>query len=177
MLLRGLELGRDGLGVAALDGLLAGEDLRADLGIDRRGGLAVFAAAVSLDLGADVLVALAREHVLHGLRADELARRGDERRIAHVLADARRLKQCLVELVDLAEHLQLAQQVREHAARDLIGQALGVGGHGDRVERAVGEVLRADGLEEVRDLEDTVTGIGVAKGDMVNAGDTLVVIG
>ena len=100
------------------------------------------AAAVGLDFGANVLIALTGKHVLHGLRADELAGRRNERRIAHVLADARGLKQRLIEFVDLAEHFQLAQEVREHAAGDLIGQALGVRGHGDRKSSCRERVLR-----------------------------------
>ena len=98
-------------GIASLDRLLAAEYLRADLRIDRRGRTAVFAAAVGAHLRTDVLVPLPCQHVLHGLRADELARRGDERRIAHVLADARRLEQRLVELVQRVHHLELAEKV------------------------------------------------------------------
>ena len=93
----GLSLGKDvlgkGVGVEALDGLLVAEDLGLDLGIDGGGGTAVLAAAVSLQLSADILVALAREDVLHGLGADELGGRGDQRGIAHVGAHARGLEQ------------------------------------------------------------------------------------
>ena len=122
-------VGRKSVGIAALDGLFAVEDLRADGLIDGSGSSAVFAAAVGLYLGADVLIALAREHVLNRLRTDELACRSDERGIAHVLAHARSFDKSFLELVQCVHHLQLAEQVREHAAGYLIGKALGVGGH------------------------------------------------
>lgn len=80
------------------------------------------------------------------------ARRGDKRRIAHVLADARRLEQRLVELVQRVHHLELAEKVREHAARYLIVETLCVGAHRDGVERAVSDILGADRLEVVGDL-------------------------
>ena len=142
-------VGRKSVGIAALNGLFAVEDLCADFLVNGSRSSAIFAAAVGLYLGTDVLVALACEHVLNRLRADELAGRGDEGRIAHVLAHARSLDERFLKLVQCVHHLQLAEQVREHAAGDLIGKALSVGGHGDGVECTVGEVIVADGLEEV----------------------------
>ena len=58
----------------------------------------------------------------------------------------------LVEAVEGVDLLQLAEQIAEHTAGDLIGQALGVGGHGLGHQGAVLDVVVTHDLEVVGDL-------------------------
>ena len=76
----------------------------------------------------------------------------NQRRIAHILADLGSLFQHLVQLVDGVHHLQLGDEVGEHAAGDLIVEALGIGGHGDGVQGAALEEVGPDTLKEVGHL-------------------------
>lgn len=100
--------------------------LGADLFVDGSGQLAVFAAQHGLGLLGDHLVALAGDDVQHGLRADDLAGRRDQRGIAEVLAHARNLSEHVVVLVLLARLLELGDEVREHTAGDLIEERVRV---------------------------------------------------
>ena len=152
LLLGLLKLGLQGVGIAALHHRGVAQDLLLNIGVDGGGSTAVLAAAVGLDLLAHHLVALAGQHILHGLRAHHLAGGGDQRRIAQVGADLGGLGQGIVQLVHGVHHLQLGDQVGQHAAGDLIVQALGVGGHGDGVQGAVGQEVGPDALEEVGHL-------------------------
>ncbi len=72
------------------------------------------------------LVALAQDHVEHSLCAHNLAGGRNKRRIAGIPAHTGNLLQHIVEAVFLAGVLQLLEQVREHAARHLIQQRIGV---------------------------------------------------
>ena len=82
-----LKLGLQGVGIAALHHGGVAQNLLLNIGVDGGRSTAVLAAAVGLDLLAHHLVALAGQHVLHGLRAHHLAGGGDQRRIAQVGAD------------------------------------------------------------------------------------------
>ena len=93
------------------DGLLVAEDLLCELGADGSRRLAVVAVNKAFELLRYHLVTLAQNDVEHRLGADDLARRGNERRIAGVLAHAGNLLQHGVELVLLARVLQLLEQV------------------------------------------------------------------
>ena len=152
LLLGLLELGLQAVGEAALHQGGVAQDLLLDGGINGSGSTAVLAAAVSLDLLADHLVALAGQHVLHSLRANHLAGGGNQRRIAHILADLGSLFQHLVQLVDGVHHLQLGDEVGQHAAGDLVVEALGISGHGDGIQSAALEEVGPDALKEVGHL-------------------------
>ena len=78
---------------------------------DLAGQLTIFAAQHGLGLLGDHLVALAGDDVQHGLCADDLARRRDQRGIAEVLAHARDLGEHVVILVLLARLLKLGDEV------------------------------------------------------------------
>ena len=142
------KLGLQKVGGAAGDDVL-GLDARlgADLFVDGSGQLAVFAAQHGLGLLGDHLVALAGDDVQHGLRADDLAGRRDQRGIAEVLAHARNLSEHVVVLVLLARLLELGDEVREHTAGDLIEERVRVDIQHLRVERAAR-------LELIRDLAE-----------------------
>jgi len=97
----------------------------------------------ALELLGDHLVALAQDDVEHGLRANDLAGGGDQRRIACILADAGDLCQHFVQLIFLAGILQLFEHVGEHAARHLIQQGVCIHAQALRADLAVGNVLLA----------------------------------
>ena len=97
----------------------------ADLVGDRRGCLAVLTegkARVSLR---DLLVALAEEGVQNGLGADDWLV-GDERRVAEVGADGGDFAEDVAEFVGRALLAELRDEVRDHAARDLVEEHTGV---------------------------------------------------
>ena len=134
---------------AAGDDLVIANALAADFLIYFTGQLAVFAAEQALGFLRDHLVALTGDDVHNGLRADDLARRGDERRIAEVLADAGHLSQNIVIAILLTCLLELAEHVREHAAGDLIHQGLRIDLQDLRIKEAFLLQLVGD-LAEVR---------------------------
>lgn len=128
------ELGLDEVGRTARDRLFVAEDLFDDLRIGLRRQSAVLASEHALCLGGDHLVSLAADDVEHRLRADDLAGRGDERRIAEILAHVRHFGEHFFVLVECTERFELSYKVGEHAARDLVDERLDV-----RLERLVGE--------------------------------------
>ena len=76
-----LHLGLKGVGKAAGDRLLAFQDEVTELLLNGRGGLAVIAVDQALELLGDHLVALTHDDVKDGLGTNDLAGRGDQRRI------------------------------------------------------------------------------------------------
>ena len=78
-----------------------------------------------------ILPALAGEHVHNSLRAHNLAHRRYERRIANFLAHARNLGYNLGQAVVHALQVELAYEVRHHAARNLVLVDAHVGEGGD----------------------------------------------
>ena len=99
---------------AAGDDLVIADALAADFLIHLARQLAVLAAEQALGFLRDHLVALTGDDVHNGLRADDLARRGDERRIAEVLADTGHLSQHVVIAILLACLLELAEQAKRY---------------------------------------------------------------
>src|SRR5690606_5938773 len=93
------QLGRDQVGGAHFDDLLATNGLTLQLGVDGALRLAVAALQVELHLVGDALVALAGEHVEYGLGADDLRGRGDQRREAEVFAHPRDFGEDLVDTI------------------------------------------------------------------------------
>ena len=125
-----------------------------NLGIDGGRGTAVLTPAVGLDFFAHHLVALAGQYILHSLGSHHLAGGGDQGRIAQFGTDLGGLGQGLVQLIDGVHHFELGDQIGQHAAGDLVIQALGIGGHGDGVESPVGQEVGPDALEEVGHLDE-----------------------
>src|SRR3990172_2790803 len=92
------------------------------------GRLAVEPLEVVPGLARYYLVSLAHEHVERRLRAHDLARGSDERRITHVLPDPGYLVEDLVHLIEGVLFPQLIFEVRYHASGYLDDQRLGVDG-------------------------------------------------
>src|SRR3972149_6040080 len=92
------------------------------------GRLAVEPLEVVPGLARYYLVSLAHEHVERRLRAHDLARGGDERRVSHVLPDPGYLVEDLVHLIEGVLFPQLICEVRYHASGYLDDQRLGVDG-------------------------------------------------
>ena len=95
------------------------ERLREVLVADFHRRLAELAACEVFEFFRDDLVALARHDIERRHRADDLAGRRNERRIADIGAHARHLVEEILELVFHALFLELVRKVREHAARNL----------------------------------------------------------
>ena len=92
---------------------------------------------------------------MYRLCTDDLAGGRDQRRIAHILAHPRRLQQRFIEFIQSVERFELTEQVGEHAAGDLIGQALGIRGHRNGVESTVSQKSGADRLKEIRHFQQS----------------------
>ena len=103
--------------------------------------MAVIAVNKALELLGDHLVALAQQHIEHGLRAHDLAGGGNQRRIAGILAHCGNFLQHIFQLVFLAGFLQLTQQVAEHAAGNLIQQRVGINAQHFGAEQAALQIL------------------------------------
>ena len=160
-----LHLGLEGVGKPAGDRLLVAEDPLGELLADRGGGLAVVAMDQALELLGHHLVPLAQDDIEDRLGADDLAGRGDQRRVTGVLADTRDLSEHLVQLILLAGVLELLEHVGEHAARHLIEQGVGVDAQRLRVDLAVGDVLLAELCEVVaHDIQLVEVEAGVVVG-------------
>ena len=130
------------------------------LGVDRRGGGAVFAAQYAGGFLADRLVAFAREHVDYRLRADDLRGRRHQRHVPEILAYRRDFLQHLVEPIARVLVAQLVFEVGQHAARDLRGENARI----HALERALElRVLLAHVAEVERDfLEQRQVHAGIA---------------
>ncbi|MPM67998.1 hypothetical protein SDC9_114924 [bioreactor metagenome] len=124
--------------------------LAAHFFVDGCGQHAVFAVQQRLGFLGENLIALAIDDVEHGLRADDLACGRDQRRIAKVFAYTRHLFENLIILVGLARFLELGDQVREHAARYLIQQCVGIHAEGLDGDRAVGNHAIRNGAHDLR---------------------------
>ena len=92
---------------------------------------AVLAAQVGLHLVGHDVPALAGEHVEHGLRADDLRHRRDQRREADLGAHDGDLLEHLGQAVERVLLLELALEVADHAARHLVRVHLHVRERGD----------------------------------------------
>ncbi len=112
-------LGIDEVGRARRDRLLALEHACLQVLVDGNRCRAVLAPEDRLGFLGDVLVALAEQHVEHGLRADDLRGRRDQRNVAEVFSHARNLFEHLVEAVGGALVAQLVLHVGQHPARHL----------------------------------------------------------
>ena len=99
-----------------------------------------------------VLVA-AHQHVEHGLRADDLARRRYQRRIAGVFAHAGNLGEHFLDAVAGALLLELAFHVGNHAAGNLAVENVGFDADDLRFELGV---LRADLGKVILDLAQAI---------------------
>ena len=91
-----------------------------DLGVERRGSMAVRAKQVVAHLLGHDAPALTGEHVHNGLGTDDLAHRGNKRREADLGADARNFGHDVFQTVSRMLHLKLAHKVAHHAAGDLM---------------------------------------------------------
>ena len=110
------------VGRSALHGLFVPDGPRHDFFIERPGSPTVEAEEIILGFRGDDLVPLAlftREHVEGGLRADDLAGRRDERRIAHVFADTGDFVHHFFHSVQGVLFGQLRGEIGEHAAGNL----------------------------------------------------------
>ena len=142
-----VHLGLQRVGKAAGDGLLALQDKVAELLLDGSGSLAVVAMDQALELLGDHLVALTHDDVKDSLGANDLAGRGDQRRVTGILTNAGNLLQNILELVFLAGVLQLLQHVGEHATRNLVQQGVGIDAQRLLVDLAIGDVLLTQFVE------------------------------
>ena len=81
---------------------------------------------VVLGFRRDDFVPFAGQDVQGGLGAHDLARRSDERGIAHFLSDARYFIQHFFDPIERILFSQLRGKIRKHAARNLRGEDLGI---------------------------------------------------
>ena len=143
----------------------------AHLLVDRAGQLAVLAAQHGTGFLREVLVALTEDNVHHGLRADDLARRCDQRGIAEVLTHAGDLGEHVVILILLACLLELGNEVGEHTAGHLIEQGVGVDVEHLGIERAacleaLGDLTEVDGgLAHLAEVQTRVAHGTLERGD------------
>ena len=131
-----------------VDGLLVAEHALDDLARDGSRGGAVPAAQVGLHLVRHDVPAAPGEHVEHGLRADDLRHRRDQRREADLGAHDRDLLEHLGQTVEGVLLRELALEVADHAARHLVRVHLHVRERGDA---AVVAGLDAHALEVLGD--------------------------
>ena len=92
--------------------------------------------SMPLALFGDHLIALTDKNVHNSLRTDDLAGRGNERRVTEVSTDARHFCEHIIVLVFCVCLLELRDKVRKHAARNLIQQRVGIDLKDLRVETA-----------------------------------------
>ena len=118
--LRALQLGLEVIRRSVADGRGTAEDLLQHRRIDRCGRRPVKPLSEVAGLLRDGAVALAREHVQHGLGADDLGAGCYERWVAEVRANARVLLEHLREPGLLALLAQLPHEIRDHSARYLV---------------------------------------------------------
>ena len=118
------QLGVQAVGRSRLDRLFISNRTGHDVPINLSRRTAVKPEKVVLGLGRDDFVALARQDVEGGLGADDLARRCDQRWIAHVLAHPRHFVEHFFHTVQRVLFGQLRREIRQHAARNLRGQNL-----------------------------------------------------
>ncbi len=130
-------------------GLLLGE--LDDLRVAITQAFAVVAEHEVRELTRHDLVA-AHEDVEHSLRADDLRRRGDQRRVTSVGLDLGNLGHDLVDTIACALGVELRFHVGEHAAGDLRGEDVRVN---ERLRLEL-LVLRANLLEVVADLDEAL---------------------
>ena len=121
-----LKLRLDEVGRTAGDDLVIADALLADFLVHLARQLAVFAAQHALALFGDHLIALTDKNVHNSLRTDDLAGRGNERRVTEVSTDARHFCEHIIVLVFCVCLLELRDKVRKHAARNLIQQRVGI---------------------------------------------------
>ncbi|GIW15948.1 MAG: hypothetical protein KatS3mg063_1801 [Tepidiforma sp.] len=119
-------LGLEVIGRAMVDRLFVAKDLLQDFRGNRDGGAAVHALGEVARFAGDGGIALAGEDVQDSLGADDLRAGGNERRITEVGADSGVLFEDFGELVLGALFAELADKVRNHAARDLVGDDTGI---------------------------------------------------
>ena len=128
----------------------------------------------ALELLGDHLVALTHDDVKDSLGANDLAGRGDQRRITGILTHAGNLLQNILELILLAGVFQLLEHVGEHTARHLIQQGIGVNAQGLLVDLAVGDVLLAQLVEvSADDIQLVQVKAGVVVGALQGGDQTL----
>ena len=132
---------------AAGDDLVIADALTADFLIYFTGQLAVLAAEQALGFLRDHLVALTHDDVKDSLGANDLAGRGDQRRVTGILTNAGNLLQNILEFVFLAGVLQLLQHVGEHATRNLVQQGVGIDAQRLLVDLAIGDVVLTQFVE------------------------------
>lgn len=118
--------GLEVVGGAVEDGFFVAEELLEDFGCDSDGGAAVHAAGEVAGLAGDGGVPFAGEDVEDGLGADDLGAGGDEWGIAEVGSDAGVFFEDFGEFVLGALFAELADEVGDHAAGDLVGDDTGV---------------------------------------------------
>ncbi len=160
-----IQLRLEGVRKAAGNRLIVAQNLLGEGGVDRRRGLAIVAVNHPAELLGHHLVALAHNDVEHRLGADNLAGRGNERRVAGILAYTRDFRQHLLQLILLTGFLELVEHIGEHTARHLIQQGVGIHAQGLRADLATADIFLAQ-LGEVRthDVELIEVEAGVVLG-------------
>ena len=113
---QGLHLRRQAVGRALRQRLGAVENASLQGGVHRCRGGAVLALEHPRRLLGDGLVALSRQHVEHGLGADDLRGGGNQRDHAQVLAHLGDFLEHLVQAVERVLLAQLIFQIGQHAA-------------------------------------------------------------
>ncbi len=124
---------------------------RHDVVIDLARCAAIEPEEVVLRFRRDDFVALAGQHIERRLGADDLARGGDERRIAHVFSDARDFIEDFLHPIQGVLFRQLCGQVREHTAGNLRRENFGIDPGEIAFELAI---LSANGPEMFGDRQE-----------------------